>query len=157
MKEIHQSVLSEFYTAFQRKDYRKMQSLYHDEASFSDPVFQNLNTNEVRCMWEMLLTSAKDLKIEFRDIQANEQTGSAHWEAWYTFTKTGRQVHNIIDASFEFRDGKILRHSDQFDFWRWSRHAMGISGMLFGWSPMVKSKVRTMAIQRLEKFCARGT
>ena len=61
-------------------------------------------------MWEMLITAGKDLKITFSDIRANDTTGTCHWEAWYTFSRTGKKVHNIIDASFEFQDGKIIQH-----------------------------------------------
>ncbi|MCS5593468.1 MAG: hypothetical protein NZ730_02720 [Porticoccaceae bacterium] len=29
-------------------------------------------------------------------------------------------AYNAIDATFEFKDGRIFRHNDQFKFWRWS-------------------------------------
>ena len=54
--------------------------------------------------------------------------GSADWTADYLFSKTGRQVFNEIHAEFEFKDGKIFRHHDTFDIWKWSRQALGISG-----------------------------
>jgi len=58
----------------------------------------------------------------------------------------------IIDAEFEFRDGKILRHRDRFDFHRWSRQALGTSGLLLGWTPLLRNKVRSTARGSLEKF-----
>ena len=148
-------LITEFYSAFQRKDYRTMQSLYHDQAIFSDPVFGDLNAAEVRGMWEMLLTSSKDLRVEFDSVRTEGDKGSCHWEAWYTFTKTKRLVHNKIDASFVFRNGKIFRHNDRFDLWRWSRHALGVSGIFLGWSPPVQNKIRSMARARLNIFLQR--
>jgi hypothetical protein len=74
------------------------------------------------------------------------------WEAWYTFSRTGRKVHNIIDASFEFKDGKILVHQDTFDFWRWTRQALGMPGILLGWTPFMRNKVRVTARNGLKKF-----
>jgi len=99
----------------------------------------------------MLLTSGSDLRLEFSDIKASGEKGSCHWEAWYTFSG-GRKVHNIIDAQFEFKDGKIYRHRDHFDFWRWSKMALGTSGLLLGWTPFLKNKVQSTARARLQKF-----
>ncbi|MCB0245996.1 MAG: nuclear transport factor 2 family protein, partial [Anaerolineae bacterium] len=60
--------------------------------------------------------------------------------------------HNRIDASFRFQDGKIIQHRDSFSFWRWSSMALGPVGMLLGWSPLVKNKVRRQAAHNLERF-----
>ena len=133
-----------------------MQSCYHEEARFSDPVFRDLNVQQVRAMWEMLITSSTDLKVQYSNIAACDSIGSCHWQAWYTFTLTGRKVHNIVDAKFEFKDGKIYRHIDRFDFWRWSKMALGPSGLLLGWTPIVLNKVRKTAKGRLEKFMGKG-
>ena len=129
-----------------------MQSLYHPQAHFSDPVFTSLDSPGVKAMWQMLLTAGKDLRITFQDVKAEGRHGSCHWEAWYTFSRTGKRVHNIIEASFEFKDGLILKHQDRFDFWRWSRQALGLPGWLLGWSPLVKNKVRNTASSGLRKF-----
>jgi len=148
----NQELIGRFYTAFQNGDYRVMQDCYHAEAAFSDPVFQQLSSSEARAMWHMLLAAAKDLRVSYHDATADDVRGSVKWEAWYTFSRTGRKVHNVITASFEFRDGRILRHHDSFDFWRWSRQALGTTGIVLGWSPVVKNKVRATARRGLEKF-----
>lgn len=147
-----EELIAKFYTAFQNKDWKTMQSCYHDDILFSDPVFQNLKGNEAKAMWHMLVSAGKDLKLEFSNIKANDQIGSCHWEAYYTFSRTGRKVHNIIDATLEFKDGKIIRHTDVFDLWRWSGMALGLSGTLLGWSPIVRNKVRGIAQANLKKF-----
>jgi hypothetical protein len=149
---VNEQIISKFYSAFNARDYKTMQSFYHPNASFYDPVFENLNSGEVKAMWEMLTTTAKDLKIECSEININETTGSCRWDAWYTFTATGRQVHNIIHASFNFKDGKIIKHNDRFDLWRWTRMALGLPGVLLGWSPLIQNKVRRTAQGRLKKF-----
>jgi ketosteroid isomerase-like protein len=152
MMHPNEALIGRFYNAFGSSDYRTMQACYHPEATFRDPVFQTLSAAEAKAMWQMLLTAARDLKIAHRDVKANDNDGSARWEAWYTFSKTGRKVHNVINASFTFRDGKIWHHDDQFDLWRWSRQALGVSGVLLGWSPLVVNKVRGTARRGLERF-----
>jgi ketosteroid isomerase-like protein len=148
----NKALIEAFYSAFQRKDYTTMQSLYHDDAVFSDPVFQNLNATQVRGMWEMLLNASSDLRVEFDQVKATSERGNCHWEAWYTFSKTKRPVHNVIDASFEFCDGKILRHYDNFDLWRWSRQALGPAGLILGWAPFMQNRIRKTGRERLDRF-----
>ena len=145
----HAELIANFYEAFDRHDGDAMAACYHDEARFSDPVFPDLDAAGVRAMWRMLTGDADDLRVEFSDIEADEESGRAHWEAWYTFSKTGRPVHNVIDATFDFRDGKIVRHVDNFDFWRWSRQALGLPGLLLGWTPILQNKVQATAAGRL--------
>jgi hypothetical protein len=147
-------LIERFYRAFAAKDPEPMVKAYADAARFSDPVFPDLSAAEARGMWRMLTGRAKDLEITFRDVSADDRRGRAHWEARYTFTATGRSVHNVIDAEFELADGRIVRHVDRFDFWRWSRMALGPSGTLLGWTPFLQRKVQTNAKKQLEKFLA---
>lgn len=146
-------LLNQFYTAFQKRDYVTMQSCYHPEARFSDPVFQNLNVQEVKAMWHMLCERGKDLKISFNVL--NEQ--QIFWEANYSFSKTGRKVNNKITATFEFKEGLIFRHTDAFDLWKWSGMALGSAGTLLGWTPFFKSKIRKMGISGLRQFIKNHT
>jgi ketosteroid isomerase-like protein len=103
----NEELVRDFYTCFANRDARGMAACYHRDVEFSDEVFIELEGARAKAMWQMLCERGKDLKIEFRDIQADDSTGRAHWEAWYTFSPTGRRVHNQIDARFEFRGGKI--------------------------------------------------
>jgi hypothetical protein len=61
-------------------------------------------------------------------------------------------VHNKIDARFEFKDGKIIRHRDSFDFWAWASQALGPPGRLLGWSSFLKNRVRAQAAKSLAAF-----
>src|SRR5262245_55215628 len=110
-------LIARFYRSFASRDGRGMAACYHPAVEFSDEVFPDLRGAQAGAMWQMLCDRAADLKIEARDIEADDAAGRAHWEAWYTFSATGRHVHNRIDARFEFRDGKIIRHRDTFAFW----------------------------------------
>ena len=83
---------------------------------------------------------------------ADDATGVAHWDARYSFSATGRKVLNRIDASFRFRDGLIVHHVDRFSFYRWSRQALGPVGLLLGWTPLVRNKVRAQAAKGLAEF-----
>jgi ketosteroid isomerase-like protein len=146
----NEALISSFYRAFQARDAAGMARCYHPQVEFSDPVFPRLRGPEAGAMWAMLCGRATDLEISFGDVKAGDARGHARWEARYTFTQTGRPVHNGIDAEFEFRDGLIARHADRFDFWRWARQALGPTGLLLGWTPMVRNRVRAMARRGLD-------
>ncbi len=153
MTDTDRELLESFYQAFQRRDGDAMAACYHPDAEFRDEVFE-LSGKEPGDMWRMLCVRGKDLRVEYRDVHADAGRGRAHWEAWYTFSTTGRKVHNIIDAEFEFKDGRIYRHRDRFDFWRWSRQALGPVGLILGWTPMLRAKVRAQARKGLDAFRA---
>ncbi len=148
----NEKLIETFYTAFQNKDPAAMIACYHPEVEFCDPVFTGLKGDRAGAMWEMLARRAKDLTLTFGGIFADDQRGRAHWEATYTFSETGRKVHNVIDAEFSFRDGKIVRHQDRFNLWRWAAMALGLQGMLMGWLPPVQSAIRKKAAGNLDRY-----
>jgi ketosteroid isomerase-like protein len=154
----HAALITSFYASFAKHDYEGMAACYHPDVAFHDPVFGTLKGIQAKAMWQMLLERSKgNLKIVFSDVKVSGSTGSAHWEAFYQFSKTGRNVHNIIDATFEFKDGKIIRHHDHFNLYRWSRQAFGITGTLMGFTPFFQNKVRTTAKQSLRSYLLKYT
>jgi ketosteroid isomerase-like protein len=139
-------LIRKFYSAFSKRDHETMAECYHPDVHFKDEVFE-LSGDEVSKMWEMLCRRGKDLEITFT-VDGDQ----ARWEALYTFSGTGRKVHNIIYAEFEFKDGLIISHRDRFSFWRWSKHALGLPGYLLGWSSFLKKKVQSQAAKSLNAF-----
>ena len=149
------SVLSRFYAAFAARDVPRMAECYSDKAHFSDPAFGSLNAEEVRARWAMLVGRSADLRITFDILSEDERSGSCEWHARYTFTGTGRSVHNVIRSEFVLQDGLIVHQRDRFDFWRWSRQALGMPGHLLGWSPIIRVGVRRSARAALARHMAR--
>ena len=152
----NEQLIQRFYTAFQKRDAATMVACYAPDVQFSDPVFPDLKGPRAGAMWTMLCERGKDLKLEFRDVRADGQAGSAHWDAWYTFTGSGRKVHNSIDASFEFRDGRIVKHTDRFDLHRWAGQALGLPGKLLGGTGFLQNKIRGMAAKGLDDYVRRS-
>lgn len=147
----NQDTINRFYRAFQERDGATMSACYAPDATFRDPVFE-LSGDRIGLMWRMLTERGKDLRVEFSNVVADENAASADWQAWYSFSKTGRKVHNVIRARFRFRGGLIVDHVDDFDFWRWSRQALGPAGLLLGWTPMLRAKVRKQAADGLDAY-----
>jgi hypothetical protein len=145
-------VISRFYSAFAQKDHHAMASCYAPSVRFGDPVFTNLDYDRATSMWRMFCETGNDLSISFGSVEADDVRGSATWEASYIFSSSGRRVLNHIDASFEFLDGLITVHRDSFDFYAWTKMALGPVGWALGWTPLLKKKVRRMASGQLDRF-----
>lgn len=150
---MNEELIRNFYESFARGDAAGMAACYADDVVFSDPAFGELRGADAKNMWKMLVErGGGKIEIEFSGVKADERRGSAEWTADYLFSKTGRRVFNEVHAEFEFKDGKIARHTDTFDFWKWSRQALGWSGLLLGWSGFLQNKVRQNARRSLHEY-----
>jgi hypothetical protein len=149
--------IERFYAAFGDLNGSAMTACYAPGAHFRDPAFGDLEGDDIGAMWRMLTGRAKDLKIELREHQAGEETGTAHWIAHYTFS-TGRPVVNDIRASFRFdANAQIVDHVDDFDFRKWAAQALGPSGHLIALLPPLRSKARAKALAQLETYSREET
>jgi SnoaL-like domain len=155
-----QQTIEKLYSAFARLDADGMAQCYAADASFDDEAFSLRGHPQVSGMWHMLCdaTQAKGRdvwKLAYGGIRADAGTGQGHWEADYRFSATGRLVHNVIDSRFTFDpQGLIRTQRDSFDFWAWSRQALGAPGLLLGWTPFLHNKVRAQAAANLRKYLA---
>ena len=141
-------LIQKFYNAFQELDVETMISCYHDDIEFSDPGFGELKGEEVKNMWRMICGRAQNFSLIYTELTDN----SVHWEAKYLFSKTGNKVHNLIDATFEFKEGKISKHTDVFDLHKWAGQALGLKGKLLGGTEFFKKKLQKQTRTLLRKF-----
>lgn len=148
----NQDLIKKYFTAFSKRDFKTMQQCYHTDACFSDPVFANLNYKQIKAMWHMLCENGSDLKIGFHITDSYDNIVKANWNAAYTFSKTGNVVANIVHSKFLLKEELIIEQTDSFDLWRWSRMALGIHGVMFGWTNFLEHKIQTNANNQLKRF-----
>ncbi len=149
----NEELINKFYSAFQKLDYVTMNSCYSDDIVFFDPVFGLLRGDAAKSMWEMLCKNAKDFSLTWSNIVSlDNEYSTCEWIASYTFSKTGRRVVNKIKANMRFAGGKIIEHSDAFSLHKWSKQALGITGILFGWNSFFQNKIKNQAKRNLLKF-----
>jgi hypothetical protein len=149
------ALLERYYRAFSTLDAEAMAACYHPQVRFGDPAFPALQGSEVGDMWRMMSGRAVDFRLDVTEAPSVSQ-GRGHGAciAHYTFSATGRRVANPISSRFEFRDGLIAVQADHFPFWAWSRQALGLPGLLLGWTPLLQRKVQRQAGQGLAAFRA---
>jgi limonene-1,2-epoxide hydrolase len=150
-------IITSFYEAFSKGKADEMVSYYHSDIVFEDPAFGRLKGDEAKAMWKMLIERSKgNIKISFSNVNAVGNNGSASWEAAYIFGPEKRKVVNKIGATFEFKDDKIIRHTDSFNVWKWASQALGWKGWLLGWTPIMKKQIQKQSRALLRKYMERG-
>ena len=152
----NKQLIETFYQSFANGDAETMVACYHTDIQFQDPAFGILKKEDAKNMWRMLIgRNTGNIHISFDKVMANENTGSANWKAEYVFSQTGRKVINVISATFEFKDGKIIKHTDDFDLWKWTRQALGWKGYLLGWTSFMKKQIQQQSGSLLKKYSER--
>ncbi|MGE3862455.1 MAG: nuclear transport factor 2 family protein [Burkholderiaceae bacterium] len=150
-------VIRAFYDAFARLDAAAMTAVYHPQISFSDPVFPDLRGEQAGAMWRMLSAAAarsNQFELDYQIAYCDERKALVRWRADYRYAG-GRKVRNSVLSTLTIWDQAIVRHVDEFPFWRWSRQALGATGWLCGWAPPYRRAVQRAARRQLDLFMAR--
>jgi hypothetical protein len=103
------------------------------------------------------LRGKSNIRAAFEVVDADDHNAQVSLVDDYTFyarddspLSSRRQVHNVIDSRFRFRNGLIIEHHDFCDAQAWARMALGgINGFLAGrlrFLPSLKAR------QKLDRF-----
>jgi hypothetical protein len=123
--------VEQLYTSLARHIAHGMAECYHPAATFRDIAFDLHGRKHIVAMWEMICTT--DIQSTFEILAADSDTAIARVVDDYTFSDTGRRVHNVIESRFRFRDGLIIEHIDSCDAPKWAAMAIGgIGGFIAG-------------------------
>ena len=146
-------LIQEFYNSFAAGDAKGMIICYHEDILFDDPAFGSLQGDRAKAMWEMLLSN-KDTKplITYEILEVNKKRAKVFWTAEYTYGPKKRKVVNKVTANFEFKDGKVIKHIDDFNLWAWSKQALGASGYLLGWSAFMRDQIQKKTGKLLNSY-----
>lgn len=147
-----EQLIHTFYKAFQKKDFAQMQNCYAKKAEFEDPAFGKLNVMQTKAMWHMLCKRGLDLVITYEIIAVKENEVRAKWIAEYTFQTYQTHVRNEVSSRFILENNKIISQKDSFNFWKWSRQALGFTGVYLGWTPLLRRTVKKNALISLATF-----
>ncbi len=154
----HNELLQKFYSSFSNGNAKGMIDCYHENIVFQDPAFGILKGNRAKYMWDMLLSKKdNDLRIDYKILKTDDKNGKVNWTARYNYGPKKRKVINKVTANFEFKDGKILKHTDDFNLWIWSKQALGTSGYLLGWSSYMRDQIQKKINKLLSSFIEKKT
>ncbi|MCK5781380.1 MAG: nuclear transport factor 2 family protein [Flavobacteriales bacterium] len=148
----NKALIAKFFEGLKQQDLDMMLSCYHENIIFSDPAFGILRKEKVFTMWKKILKEPRDLRIEYSSIEADEENGSAKWEAWYSFSVTGKLVHNKIESRFVFKDNLIAEQHDSFFLRKWAAQAFGLKGRLIGGTSYFRERIQHFTMKALERF-----
>jgi hypothetical protein len=144
-----EETVQRLYECLKRNDPAGAAECYCDDAAFRDMAFDLKCKDDLAAMWRF--ECSRGLKIEYRDIRTEGTQVKGHWVCDYKFHGV-RPVHNEIDSTFTFRDGKILVHHDQASRWGWAKQALGFPGDVV--VTVFPAALRWKARKELEEFRA---
>ncbi len=146
-----QTFLENFYDAFSRRDAKTMAAMYHEKASFSDPAFPDIRGQRIGMMWKMMLGNAKNFSLTYKVLFADERKAQVEWQAKYLYAGKKSVTNNVL-STLSIWDGLIVRQVDEFDFAKWAKQALGITGMLAGNTEWLRRKVQQTASDKLDTY-----
>ena len=154
----HKELLQKFYNSFSEGNAKGMIDCYHENITFHDPAFGTLRGKRAKAMWELLL-SKKDnnASLCYKILEVNDKHAKVNWTAHYKYGPKKRKVVNNVTANFEFKEAKILKHTDDFNLWTWSKQALGTSGYLLGWSSYMRDQIQQKTGNLLNSYIAKRT
>jgi hypothetical protein len=121
--ERNRALLEHFFTSLAHRNHEAMAACYAPEARFDDIAFHLCDSKKIHAMWHMITKS--DLCMTYRVESCGARDAVVCWDARYTFTDTGRRVHNELRSAFTLQDGLIIKQYDHSDAWRWCLQALG--------------------------------
>lgn len=154
-----EAVARGFYDAFCAHDAAGVEHYYAEDVRFKDAIFTFDDRAGTMRMWRVLLAPAAGARFRYRLLEATADTAKVEWIADYKFPATGRPVHNVITATLVVKDGKVVRHTDDFSWRDWSRQAFPL-GSLSNFAPvraLLKAGIRgglAFAARKQEKDAA---
>ena len=104
-------VVARFYDAFVKQDFATMETLYAEDLSFKDEIFEYESRAGTMGMWRNLLTGSTG-RFTYKITGGSGDTVNVRWIADYEVF--GRPVHNEIDTTMIVRDGQIVHQRDVF-------------------------------------------
>jgi hypothetical protein len=153
-------LLQKLFTGLNQHNDQVMTECYHAQAAFRDIAFDLRGKEQIHAMWQMICEGRSNIRATFEVVHADDQSGQVSLVDNYTFyasddspPSSGREVRNVIDSRFRFRDGFIIEHHDLCDARAWGRMALGgVAGFLAGRLRFLRSR---KARQMLDRFLAK--
>jgi len=131
MSHPNAGLLHRLFTSLNQHDHQEMAACYHADATFRDIAFDLRGSKQIHAMWHMICET--DIRASFHLLEVDDRVGHVTLIDDYTFSSTGRAVHNVIDSHFRLRDGLIIEHQDLCDARVWAAMALGgVSGFMAG-------------------------
>ena len=94
MAHANKILLQRLFTSLDRHDRTTMAGCYDSAAKFTDIAFDLKNGKEIHAIWHMICEG--DIRTTFDVVHADDHTAEVNVIDDYTFSSTGRKVHNVI-------------------------------------------------------------
>lgn len=94
---------------------------YNPFAAYSDPVLGDLGAGSARQAWSLILPLLRSPSWSFSIDDVGLLSSRASTRLTFLFAPTARPVTLDISTVLQVRDGRIVRHDDDFSLFAWSQ------------------------------------
>ncbi len=137
-------LVKQFYDALNRGDYKFVNRLYHSDARYKDEIF-DFQGAEIHALWYSATRPEMKLFAKLESIHEENDKVVTEWIMTYTLDVINRRISLREKGTFVFQGEKIIKHTDEYDFWSWCTQAFGIIGRALGWSVWLQNRVKKQA------------
>jgi hypothetical protein len=134
--------LKNYVKALIKKESHALADCYSEEANFFDPIFDNLDKENLVKYWELRFTTYKDLKILVLASELYEHSASIKW--FISYKQKNKKIRYSMVSILEIRNGKIIKQFDHFHFWKMAMQAYGFMGFFLGWTKLMNARVKKL-------------
>lgn len=121
-----EAVMKKFYEAFTAQRPADFEGLYAPDVKFKDAVFEYSDRKGTMKMWRSILANPKNtFRFEFDRVEGDVAYG--RWVGDYKLG--GRPIRNELETRMVVRDGRIVEHTDDFDWGKWVKQALPGGGL----------------------------
>lgn len=108
MTELHEnsSEIAKFFSACGERNWKFIQEMYLDDATFSDPFYPNLGANEVRAMWYVPFFPTEFLRRVFQFAEFIFFLGKCFYQSWNSRSRTWMSLEFPRIQNMELLNGK---------------------------------------------------
>jgi hypothetical protein len=123
---VPKDVATRFYKSFTTLHPEQLGALYAPDVQFQDSIFQYQDRAGVTKMWTTLLGVKPAPVIRYSVVSVAGEVVHGQWIADYVLF--GHKVHNVVSSTLTIRNGRIVKHTDEFPFTPWLAQVLGLEG-----------------------------
>ena len=104
----------QFLENFSSETLKELESIYHEDISYVDPINKGQGIKHLRLIMQDLLKVFKNVKFELLEISENKQLAFVCWNMTYKFRGKNYLINGVSKLAFD-DSGKIIKHEDYWD------------------------------------------
>ena len=92
----------------------ELESIYHEDISYIDPINKGQGIEHLRLIMQDLLKVFRNVKFKLLETSGDKQLAFVCWEMTYRFRGKNYLINGVSKLDFD-ASGKVIKHEDYWD------------------------------------------